>query len=217
MSRRKMDMQAESELAHFLDQFFYSRLVNSGELTSAERVSAADIQRMGVDVIAKKDHACAYIDEKAQLYYINEGLPTFAFELSFLFGEETRIGWFLNDELLTNRYFLLWPHASTTDLCEITVDSFTVVYGLMIKKTVLLNYLESIGLAKQVLASFAHELRMNGAKGRVSTGHEGVYFYVSESERYSEAPVNIVIAKRILDRYASAYYEIRPEELKKLK
>lgn len=134
MSRRRLDMQAESELARFLDVCFYSRLIDSGELSSAQRITDIEMQREGIDVIAKKNGWQALIDEKAHLYYINNGLPTFAFELGFLLDGHETIGWFLNDELHTDRYFLLWPNATTSDLEHLTAKDFTLVYGLMIKK-----------------------------------------------------------------------------------
>lgn len=217
MSRRRLDMQAESELATFLDDYFYSRLINSGELTSAQRITDIETQREGIDVIVSKNSWQALIDEKAQLYYINNGLPTFAFELGFLLDGRETIGWFLNDELRTDRYFLLWPNATTSDLKRLTAKDFTAVYGLMIKKKSVQQYLQGIGLSKEHLLRKLHQLRASGTVGKHPSGNSGVYYYVSDPNLYSESPINLVISKKILKNIASAAYNIKPDALERLK
>ena len=216
MSRRRLDMQAESELARFLDVCFYSRLIDSGELSSAQRITDIEMQREGIDVIAKKNGWQALIDEKAQLYYINNVLPTFAFELGFLLDGHETIGWFLNEELHTDRYFLLWPNATTSDLEHLTAKDFTLVYGLMIKKKSIQQYLQNLGLSKEHLLKRLHQLRADGDIGKHPSGNSGVYFYVSDPSQYSESPINLVISKKILKSIASAAYNIKPDALERL-
>ena len=216
MSRKRLDMQAEAELGIFLDKYFYSRLVDRGELTTAQRISDIEIQRKGIDVIALKNDFQAFIDEKAQLYYINQNLPTFAFELSFLLDGSEMLGWFLNDELCTDRYFLLWPNATTSDLAKIKARDFTVVYGLMIKKSNVRQYLERIDINKDYLLKTSQQLRKDGKVGRHHTEHKGINFFVSDPKKYSERPINLVISKEILRKIASAEYRISPDTLKKI-
>ncbi len=216
MSRRILDMQAETELALYLDKNFYSRLVDSGLLTTAQRITDRETQREGIDVIVSKNKTQAFIDEKAQLYYINKGLPTFAFELGFILNGHETIGWFLNDELRTDRYFLLWPNAKTSTLKRLKAEDFTSVHGLMIKKKVLRQYLESNGKSKEYLLAKLTQLRKDGAIGKIPSGIEGVYYYVSDPKRYTECPINIVIRKTILESVASASYIIKPDSLERL-
>lgn len=216
MSRRNIDMRAEAELALFLDKFFYSRLISSGDLTSAQRITDCEMQRKGVDVIASKNSTQTFIDEKAQLYYINKGLPTFAFELGFLIDGSETLGWFLNDELFTDRYFLLWPNATTSFLRNLTSDDFTFVSGLMIKKSRIRNYLEKIGLNKEHLINQLCQLRAGGIPGKHPSGYSGIYYYVSDPNQYTESPINLVIGKRILESIAGAAYNINPETLEKI-
>ena len=217
MSRRRLDMQAETELAIFLDEYFYSRLIDSGELSSAQRITYSETQREGIDVIVTKNSWQAFIDEKAQLYYINDGLPTFAFELGFLLDGRETIGWFLNDALRTDRYFLLWPNATTSDLECLTAKDFTSVYGLMIKKKSVQQYLQGIGLSKEHLLRDLHQLRADGTVGKHRSGNSGVYYYVSDPNQYSESPINLVISKSILKNIASAAYNIKPDALERIK
>lgn len=86
VSRRAADMNAESELAEFLDENLYSQLLGEGKFLSIERMAEKEQQLQGIDVTAKTQNSVFYIDEKAQLYYINKNIPTFAFELQFLKG-----------------------------------------------------------------------------------------------------------------------------------
>ena len=212
-----MDMAAEQALASYMDEYFYARLIETGELSAVERIHDIEMQKKGVDVIAEKNDDKAYIDEKGQLYYINQGLPTFAFELGYLKDGRSCIGWLLNDELLTSRYFLLWPEAETDDLSILTKDMFTSVYGMMIKKEDLINFLDENGLFRETLLRVEKELRRQGKQGKHRSLMDGVYFFLSSSESYSEAPINLVISKKILRELASACYKITPNELIRIK
>lgn len=212
MSRRDMDMRAEEELSAFLDTYFYANLLDEGKFESIERVHDNAMQKRGVDVVAKTDCKTYHIDEKAQLYYLNKALPTFAFELDYLSRGQRRIGWLLNDELLTDYYFLIWPFAQEVDLRLITKDDFTALDCLMLNKKKLLSFLEQCGLNKRYLQEQVKTLRKNECEGKQPTGIKGVYFYVSSSSKYSEAPINLVIAKNILIELSDAHYEITKEQ-----
>lgn len=47
MSRRSIDMHAESALADFLDTYFYSRLLDEGLFSSIERIHDIGMQKSG--------------------------------------------------------------------------------------------------------------------------------------------------------------------------
>ena len=104
----------------------------------------------------------ARIDEKAQLYYINQDLPTFAFELQFLKGKQRCTGWFLNENLVTDYYLLIWPHAKTAKVSEIKKDDFTVLDALMISRHKIHSFLSRNGLNQDELLCTANSLREKG-------------------------------------------------------
>ena len=208
VSRRAADMSAESELAEFLDENLYSHLLGEGKFLSIERMAEKEQQLQGIDVIAKTQSSVAYIDEKAQLYYINKDIPTFAFELQFLKGGRVIEGWFLNDELKTNHYLLIWPFASVTDVKELKKEDFTKLDALMISKAKLRRELASLGLDKGILAQRASQLRRTRTYGKITTGIQGVYYFASDPSKYAEAPINIVVSKARLVSLADAHYEI---------
>ena len=211
VSRRAADMDAESQLAAFLDEHLYAPLLHEGGFVSIERVTDKALQLKGVDVIAKTDAQAARIDEKAQLYYINKDLPTFAFELQFLKGERVIEGWFLNDALLTDHYLLIWPFATVTDVRKLRKQDLTRLDALMISKKKLRNELATLGLTPKVLAAKADELRRTHTYDRTETGTRGIYYYASDPARYAEAPINLVISKERLIALADAHYEITAE------
>lgn len=216
MSQREIDMHAEQALAKFLDVHLYRELLNEGNFTSFQRITSIAQQKQGIDVIAKTDTSVAYIDEKAQLHYINKTLPTFAFELEFLLNGQAIEGWFLNDRLKTTHYLLLWPNARTTDIAKITSIDFTQVEGMMISKEKIKRYLDSIEINTSFLKKATNLLRQRNHTGPQETAYDGIKFFVSPSTTYSENPVNIVISKKILLEVADAHYMVSQTGFKRI-
>lgn len=210
-------MAAEQVLAKYLDDAFYAPMVAAGKLSSAQRIYDVEQQKRGIDVIASKGKNTAYIDEKAQLYYINNMLPTFAFELGFSTPSARHTGWLLNDDLATTHYFLLWISAETSDLAQFSKEKITSVEGIMIRKSDLRKYLGEYGLTDKTLREVESKLHEKGVTGRHDSPLDGIYFYVSDKEKYSEAPVNLVISKKNLLSIASGHYKILPKGYQDLK
>lgn len=217
MSRRTIDMHAESVLAEFLDAYFYDQLLDKGLFSSVERIHDADTQKAGVDVRARRGSAIINIDEKAQLYYINKDLPTFAFELEYLQQGVPRLGWLLKETLLTTHYFLLWPFATTTKVSQLKMTDLTAVNGLMLQKRRLLQYLESLGLDNRTLRAAAEQTRKDGTVGKRSISQDGIYLYASDPGRYSEAPVNLIVRRSLLTQLSDRQYRITPNGSQRLK
>lgn len=211
MGQRQIDMRAEQELAKFLDAHLYGELLKEGGFSSFQRISDAEVQKQGIDVIGTAPRASANIDEKAQLHYLNCNRPTFAFELEFLNKGQPIGGWFLNDSLLTTHYLLLWPNAAVTDLTQLTSGDFTQVEGMVIAKGRLRRALDGLGLHRDYLARMAAQLRASGVVGPLDTEHKGIRFYVSDPKVYPEHPVNLVISKQRLSALAQAHYLVTPE------
>ena len=216
MTQRELDMHAEQALASFLDAHLYKELLKEGHFSSFERVTSIAQQKQGVDVVARTDTAVANIDEKAQLHYINKTLPTFAFELEFLLDGRTMEGWFLNDNLQTTHYLLLWPNAQTTNLSQLYSSDFTEVEGMMISKHKLKRHLEQMGISTAFLKDAIRIIRQRELVGPQSTAFPGIKFYISPSSAYVENPINLVISKKILMGLADAHYMITQDGFKRL-
>lgn len=208
MTQREIDMHAEQALAKFLDDHLYRELLKEEKFAFFQRVTSIAQQKQGVDVIAKTDNSVAYIDEKAQLHYINKTLPTFAFELEFILDGRAMEGWFLNDDLKTTHYLLLWPNARTTDLSRLSSEDFSRVEGMMISKIKMKRYLEEIGLDDTELRRVTKSLRQRKLSGSQESPYDGIKFFISPSSSYVENPINMVISKRVLMKLVDAHYNI---------
>ena len=104
-SNFKSDLQKETQLSTLLDCLYHKHL----RFYDFERISDLNLQLKGVDLIftKKSNQKAFYIDEKAQLDYINDDLPTFAFELSYQKNGSLRQGWLFDPSKKTDFYALV--------------------------------------------------------------------------------------------------------------
>lgn len=213
LSRRDDDMSAEAQLGVFLDTYLYRQFPQSDLFSKIERIHNKAEQLAGVDVrFTGKNGAVYNIDEKAQLYYLNKDLPTFAFEIQFLRnGLETR-GWLCNDRLKTDLYLLIWPFAEKDSPKDIRWDQFVKADCLLIQKKKLLSMLEKEGLTAERMMRRAAFLRQDGHTGKAAIlGVKGIYFFGSDPQKYREAPINIVVSKDRLLNIAQRRYIVTKE------
>ncbi len=214
-AHRKEDHSAENELALFMDKFLYERFPTGGAFSSIRRVQDKEEQLNGVDVeFIGTDDRVYCVDEKAQLHYLNQNLPTFALELlSYQKGYDT-IGWLCNNKLKTDFFMLIWPSATTDDYEGITWDQFTKADCLLIQKQKILKMLASKGLTVERMLSDARDIRASGRKGKIPIpGVRGIYYFASYPRKYQEAPINIIVSKPILKDLAQRRYIVTPEQV----
>ena len=206
-------MSAEGQLGIFLDRYLYSRLEEAGRIRSFHRVRDRSGQLRGTDVILTAPEGGALrLDEKAQLYYLNRDLPTFAFEIQFLRQGVPTVGWLCNGRLDTDYYLLIWPFARRDDPAGISWQDFTRADCLLVAKGGLLAHLAAQGLTAERLLADADRIRARGEVGRVPiAGLQGIYYFASSPSRYVEAPVNLVISRARLRRIAARQYIVTPE------
>ena len=214
-AHRKEDHSAESELALFMDKFLYERFPTGSAFSSIRRVHNKEEQLNGVDVeFIGTDGRVYYVDEKAQLHYLNQNLPTFAFELlSFQKGYDT-VGWLCNTKLKTDFFMLIWPFATQDEYEGITYEQFTKVECLLIQKQRILKMLANKGLTIDRMLSDARRIRASGRKGKIPIdGIKGIYYFASYPKKYQEAPINIVISKPKLKEIAQREYFVTSTEV----
>lgn len=214
-SRRLEDMSSESELARFLDLYLYGHFPKAGAFNSIERAYSKKQQLSGIDVVFKaKDGRTFYVDEKAQLYYLNKDLPTFAFEIEFLRNGIPTTGWLCNDGLETDLYLLVWPFATHDDPKGIRTEDFTKADCLLVQKTDVLKFLNAYGLSVDKLMRDAKQIRKEGKTKKIPIpGVSGIYYYASDPKHYREAPINVVISKHHLMRIKQRRYIVTPEKV----
>lgn len=117
----KGDLKSERAVNEFLQKYLYSYLVDEGIIDSFNSNTTLDQQHKGIDTIIyiiedgnDEQVRCINIDEKAAVHYArnnlsDEPLTTFAFEVSYIKGEELKRGWLTNEKYKeTHAYFLCW-------------------------------------------------------------------------------------------------------------
>ncbi|MEO6347536.1 MAG: hypothetical protein ABIO60_06460 [Aquaticitalea sp.] len=189
MSSFKSDLEQEHLLALYLDGIYTSKNL------TFERIQDIDLQHCGIDVIFHKNSQHYFIDEKAQLHYLNQDLPTFTFELSYL-NKNGKInqGWLFDDNKKTNYYFLITgiflkeniqSFISPEDIKKLKITS--------INRKKLIRHLETIGLSKSKLIAYDLDLRTNETFGKNPIAEfrnpkNGCLFF---TEHLSEKPINL--------------------------
>ncbi len=214
-SRRNDDMSAEAQLGIFLDAYLYKKFPHGESFSHIERIQNKAEQLSGVDVrFTSKDGTVYDVDEKAQLYYLNKNLPTFAFEIQFLREGKETLGWLCNESLLTDIYLLIWPFATQDTPKGIRWDQFTKADCLLVKKKKLLSLLKAEGLTPKKMFEKASQLRKDGHIGKAAiSGVKGIYYYASDPKKYREAPINIVVSKDRLLKIAQRRYIVTKDSV----
>ena len=221
-SFRNTDMKAENQLSIFMDRCFYSKLLDkNGKPVEFIRKADKESQLNGIDVELITNGKKIYIDEKASLYYSNLMIPTFAFEIdSIQKGHiEPVEGWFLNNDLATDYFMLIWPNIKCEkskdnnwirkDLKYLNNDDFTIVEAMLIEKNVLQNEVEKLGYGKSYLLEYAKRIRALQSNSDSSyTEKVDNNIKIMYSGQLAEKPVNVVIQKKFLKKVANAIYLI---------
>lgn len=204
MTLRRIDSNEEQELANFLDRYLYPNIQGFNSRRCIDR----EEQLIGMDVVLSNidDSTEIVIDEKAQLHYINNNLPTFAFEVDSLQRGNLTPGWLFNERYVTTHYMLIYPNAVHSDLNIITENDFTKVGCLLIERLSVIQYLEDRGWNKSRIEEKAIELRENNDFGRHKIPNERFSFVFTE--HLAEQPINIVIRKEILSELSCQIFNV---------
>jgi len=200
---RQRDTKVEKEISLFLDEKFYPSI-------NAKIVRHLDIetQMQGVDVsLSYKDLHDVPVDEKAMSHYINEDLPTFAFELSFLNKDNVIEGWFPDENKKTEYYLLIWIWATKDG--DIIKDDITKLELCLVSRSKISDYLTQRGYSPTQLREKANQIRVADIDGAIDKS-PGSDFYFYLSKRLVEAPVNVVIRKSILAGLAYEKFMFEP-------
>lgn len=191
MSTFDQDLNKEHLLGHFLDEIYEKLNLNFTRITEPE------LQNKGVDLIVIHSGKEYYIDEKAQLDYLDHCLPTFTFELSYLKNDKWRKGWLFDKTKITDHYFLITDIFIRTENIEDGFKSCTIT-SVNTKK--LRKHLEKIGLGWDVLSSLDGQIRHSDQKQNIPLRNlkereEGCLYY---SVQKDEKPLNLKLYLRWL-------------------
>lgn len=111
------DIKGENVVVEFLEKYFYSNF----NFETYHRFVDKDMQNKGVDLKFSTKQKEYIVDEKAAIRYPN-GLPTFAFELTYIKDGKVKEGWFYDNTKETNHYILIWPIRKDVPLEKLKVE-----------------------------------------------------------------------------------------------
>lgn len=191
-SNFKTDLRKEQKLGLFLDTIYAEKF---GVNFQINRITDKSRQRAGIDLEIhdcrkRNDVQTYFIDEKAQLDYLNKSLPTFAFELSYLKKGQYRRGWLIDNKKEAKYYFLV------TNICTDEKEEFTSCKITSINRQKLLALLKEKGLTNVALKKYDKAFRTEEKNGKtpikeLNTSKEG-YIFCSHSNK-AEKPNNLVL------------------------
>lgn len=204
MTLRASDSNAEQELAKFLDKYLYKNIPGF----NARRVYDRADQLRGIDMILTnvEDLTELLIDEKAQLHYINNNLPTFVFEIDSIQRGYLAQGWLFNEDYETTHYMIIYPNANHENTEIIKEDDFTEVECLLIERDRIIAYLDECGWNQARIEGKALEIRNSNIFGKYSIPNQRFSFFFTE--RLIEKPINIVIHKSVLKQLSCQIFNV---------
>lgn len=146
---------------------------------AVERNAALSMQREGIDVRLSKDGRSLLVDEKAQLHYIGERLPTFALEVDLLHHGHQRPGWLFDPEKRTEVYAFIFDivlHNDERILCD--EEQVASAHVVLVNRARMINALAKAGLDHTAPSRMSDELRRSADEVRIDLGGlpEGAYW-----------------------------------------
>lgn len=179
-------MQKEQHLGILLDSL-YKKHLNHYRF---QRITDLKKQLQGIDIVlthrvTKKEFL---VDEKAQLDYVNDDLPTFAFELGYQKEGVSKQGWLFDSSKKTDFYALI------TGIYSDEPNKFTSCKITFVNRGKLISFLKSRVITENSVVSFIGKARPKHGKIKIpelDSKTEG-YLYCS-SHNKAEKPLNLIL------------------------
>ena len=199
------DLDQEKILSEYLDNIYKQKEI------SFYRIFDLDKQLQGIDLVMTVKEKEYFIDEKAQLHYINSDLPTFTFELSYLKDKTHKDGWLFEETKLTQYYFLItgiFLNEGKTELSS--ASDIEKVKITSVNRRKLIEFLSSRNLKMEKLLEYDSNIRENQTFGRnnipeLNPKSEGLIYF---TEHLAEKPINIQLRLDFLikNKVAKKFY-----------
>lgn len=180
------DLQKEQSLFPLLDSCYKKHLKFYG----FERIADLGQQLQGIDLILtrKSTGERFFVDEKAQLDYINEDLPTFAFELCYEKNGQLKNGWLFDTDKKTDFYALI------TGIYSDEFNEFTSCKITFLNRAKLIAFLNTRNVSRKTLRNSIEESRTTKGKmelNELNHSSEGYLYFSSHNK--AEKPINLVL------------------------
>lgn len=205
-STRKEDNRLVEVVNSYLDHVAYPQ---TNHLRFATRVTDADRQLAGSDLVVNIDGMELTCDEKAAVKYIGKPLSTFSLEIGFMdnhYHQQHQLGWLIDPKHTNDLFSFVWlPQATRPDI-QSPSDIIQCDIAL-VRKLDIMNYLESLGWTPKNLAKKEWCIRTGHGKTELGNFREhGLRFTISRF--LHEQPVNVLLMKETYMEMAIGRYSI---------
>lgn len=181
-SNFKSDLEKERKLSVLLSTYYKKHLKHYDFI----RVKDIKRQLAGIDLLlTHKSNGKVYsVDEKAQLDYVNEDLPTFAFEISYLKRGIQKKGWLFDTSKKTDFYALI------TGIFSDEPDTYTSCKITWVNRKKLIDFLKARNIIPNTLEYYT---KKQGKMEIEELNHrsEGYLYFSSTSK--AEKPLNLIL------------------------
>ena len=190
---RKTDERCADIVTAFLEKHFYTT-----KTTDYHHVTNKEEQVKGIDSIFTLNGFNYHCDEKAAIRYVNKHLYTFSLELSFINrANQIQTGWLLDTNKINDSFLFVWIDKAKRDILESVNDIQELEFAL-VKRTAIVDYLESIGWNIKRLEVKQDYIRNNTDESMGNLYRNKCKF--SYSPGLVEKPINILLSR---DTYLS--------------
>ena len=236
MSKRLADTEKEKAVAQYLDKFFYSRPC----IREYSRKADKNDQLSGIDVTFKITHSnlktdTLLVDEKSAVHYVNNAIPTFAFELQFQNARNIKTeGWLYDKNKQTTHYLLVWVETNRED-SKFSCEDITKLEVMLISRDSIKQILDSKNFNITILDSYISKMlkdlkvckslkvceRQNVCKslrvcykGKISKKFDE--FTLHYSGHLSEKSINVTIKKEDMKKKCMGHFRVTSTSVEKV-
>lgn len=231
------DLLGEQAVNKFLVDFLYERFKENGYIIDFEVSRELNKQHAGSDtVLILKSGKKIVVDEKAAIHYAKTNLkekamPTFAFEVSYMYNGQLKEGWLTNPKYNeTQRYLLCWLWVQAgTNKSRLKYDDIVQIEAMIFEKTDIQEYIINIVTADTDIVKFhtvasdkrvsLEEKILQKALDKIDepVGKETYpKWYLTGRNILSEQPLNIILYRNQLENLATSHWLVTRKGLIRL-
>lgn len=231
------DLLGEQAVNKFLVDFLYERFKEKGYIIDFEVSRELNKQHAGSDtVLTLKSGKKIVVDEKAAIHYAKtnskeKAMPTFAFEVSYMYNGQLKEGWLTNQKYnATQRYLLCWLWVQDgTNKSRLKYHDIVQIEAMFFEKTDIQEYIMNIVTADTDIVKFhtvasdkrvsLEEKILQKALDKIDepVGEETYpKWYLTGRNILSEQPLNIILYRNQLEELATSHWLVTSRVIKHL-
>lgn len=231
------DLLGEQAVNKFLVDFLYEKFKEKGYIIDFEVSRELNKQHVGSDtVLILKSGKKIVVDEKAAIHYAKTNLkekamPTFAFEVSYMYNGQLKEGWLTNPKYNeTQRYLLCWLWVQAgTNKSRLKYDDIVQIEAMIFEKTDIQEYIINIVTADTDIVKFhtvASDKRVSLEEKILQKALDKIdepvgietypKWYLTGRNILSEQPLNILLYKNQLEKLAKSHWLVTRKGLIRL-